>query len=275
MKKLFKQLLEANTAKEVTDLLETLIDEYNVSWTPVGGYKDNIATINIGTDPAAGLAERITNAIDAVIELEWQKQGKPTDIVSPRTASENWFNLKDGKLRSIDNASDKKIQELARKIKVTLRDSERENYPTVEIRDQGIGIKGDDFSKTILSLHGQNKISKLFLMGAYGQGGSTALSYNNYTIIISKPAITEKKEKAKTSWTIVRINPGNINSDKLEWFEYCVDSANGQPFNIELEDKDFTPGTLVRHIGMDLGKYTAKMTGPTSSLWYLGEGLVF
>ena len=112
-------------------------------------------------------------------------------------------------------------------------------------------------------------------MGAYGQGGSTALSYNNYTIIISKPAITEKKEKAKTSWTIVRINPGNINSDKLEWFEYCVDSANGQPFNVELEDKDFTPGTLVRHIGMDLGKYTAKMTGPTSSLWYLVHHYLF
>lgn len=67
------------------------------------------------------------------------------------------------------------MQELARKIKATLRDSERENYPTVEIRDHGIGIKGDDFSKTILSLYGQNKISKLYLMGAYGQGGSTAL----------------------------------------------------------------------------------------------------
>ena len=49
MKKIFKQLLEANTAKEVTDLLEVLIDNYNVSWTPVGGYKDNIATINIGS----------------------------------------------------------------------------------------------------------------------------------------------------------------------------------------------------------------------------------
>jgi len=275
MKKIFKQLLEANTAKEVTDLLEVLIDNYNVSWTPVGGYKDNIATINIGTDPAAGLAERITNAIDAVIELEWQRQGKPTDINSPRTASENWFSLKEGKLRNIDNASDKKVQELARKIKITLRDSERENYPTVEIRDHGIGIKGDDFSKTILSLHGQNKISKLFLMGAYGQGGSTALSYNNYTIIISKPALTDKKEKAKVSWTIVRINPGNINSDKLEWFEYCVDNSNGQPFNLEIEDKEFEHGTLVRHIGMDLGKYTAKMTGPTSSLWYLVHHYLF
>lgn len=273
--KIFQQLLNANTAKEVTDLLEILIEDYNVDWAPVGGYKDNIATINIGTDPAAGLAERITNAIDAVIDLEWRNQDKPQDIKSPRTASENWFKITEGKLRTIKNASDKKIQELARKIKVTLRDSERENYPTVEIRDNGIGVKGEDFSKTILSLHGQNKISKLFLMGAYGQGGSTALSFNNYTIIISKPALTEDKIKTKTSCTIVRVNPGNYESDKLEWFEYCIDKGTGQPFNIEVDDKKFLHGTLVRHIGMDLGKYTAKMTGPTSSLWYLVHHYLF
>lgn len=275
MEKIFENLLVANTAKEVTDLLENLIDNYNVQWIPVGGYKDNIATINIGTDPAAGLAERMTNAIDAVMELEWQKQGKPNHFTSPRIAAENWFNLKEGKLRNIENAVDKKIQELAKKIKITLRDSERDNYPTVEIRDQGVGIKGDDFSKTILSLHGQNKISKLFLMGAYGQGGSTALSYNNYTIIISKPALGDKKDTDEVSWTIVRINPGNIDSDKLEWFEYCVDQKNGQPFNLKISDKVFNHGTLIRHIGMDLGKYTAKITGPTSSLWYLAHHYLF
>ena len=275
MKKLFQQLLQANTAKEVTDVLEKLIDENNVQWTPVGGYKDNIATINIGTDPAAGLAERITNAIDAVLELEWIKRKKPNDVDNPRIASQQWFNIKDGKLRTIESALDKKIQELAKKIKVTLRDSERENYPTVEIRDQGIGIRCEDFYRTILSLHGQNKISKLFLMGAYGQGGSTALSYNNYTIIISRPAIVENKENPQVAWTIVRINPGNINSDKLEWFEYCVNGSNGQPFTLEISNKDFVPGTLVRHIGMDLGKYTAKMTGPTSSLWYLVHHYLF
>jgi hypothetical protein len=275
MKKIFEELIKANTAKEVTDLLENLIDNYNVQWTPVGGYKDNIATINIGTDPAAGLTERMTNAIDAVMELEWHKQGKPDNFNSPRKAAENWFDLKEGKLRNIDNASDKKIQELAKKIRVTLRDSERENYPTVEIRDEGIGVKADDFSRTILSLHGQNKISKLFLMGAYGQGGSTALSYNNYTIIISKPALGDKKTTEEVSWTIVRINPGNVDSDKLEWFEYCVDKSNGQPFNFKASDDIFKHGTLIRHIGMDLGKYTTKITGPTSSLWYLAHHYLF
>jgi len=275
MNEIFSQLLKANTAKEVTDVLELLIDKYNVNWLPVGGYKDNIATINIGTDPAAGLAERITNAIDAVLELEWHKQNNPTDINSPRTASAKWFDISEGKLRTIDNAYDKHIQELAKRIKVTLRDSERDNYPTVEIRDKGIGIKGENFSKTILSLHGQNKISKLFLMGAYGQGGSTALSYNNYTIIISKEALRSDKDKPSISWSIVRINPGNIESDKLEWFEYCVDARNGQPFTLEYSDEDFPAGTLVRHIGMDLGKYTAKITGPTSSLWYLAHHYIF
>ncbi|WP_291131184.1 hypothetical protein [Flavobacterium sp. UBA7682] len=275
MEKLFQELLSANTAKEVTDVLETLIDDYSVDWTPVGGYKDNIATINIGTDPAAGLAERLTNAIDAVMELEWKIQGEPNNINSPRMASQTWFDLEEGRLKNVENASDKKIQELAKKIKVTLRDSERENYPTVEIRDQGIGVKGDDFSKTILSLHGQNKISKLFLMGAYGQGGSTALSYNNYTIIISKPALGEENVKDEISWTIVRINPGNVDSDKLEWFEYCINKSTGQPFNLKDSKGIFNHGTLIRHIGMDLGKYTAKITGPTSSLWYLAHHYLF
>ncbi|MBI3232837.1 MAG: hypothetical protein HYZ42_02155, partial [Bacteroidetes bacterium] len=37
----------------------------------------------------------------------------------------------------------------------------------------------------------------------------------------------------------------------------------------------FKPGTLVRHIGMDIGKYKAKITGPTSSLWYLAHHYMF
>lgn len=275
MKRTFELLMKANTVKEVTDILIDLTEDADLDWLPVGGFKDNVATINMGTDPAAGLAERITNAIDAVLELEWLKQNKPADIESPRTASQKWFSITEGKLNSIENASDKKISELARRIKVTMRDSERENYPTVEIRDNGIGIRGEDFKSTILSLHGQNKLSKLFLMGAYGQGGSTALSYNNYTIIISKPAIKDKKEKPLVSWTIVRINPGNIKTDKLEWFEYCVNKTTQSPFTIELGDKEFEHGTLVRHVAMDVSKYTAKMTGPTSSLWYLVHHYLF
>ena len=40
--------------------MEIISDKYSLQWTPVGGYKDNNATINIWTDPAAGLTDRIT-----------------------------------------------------------------------------------------------------------------------------------------------------------------------------------------------------------------------
>ncbi|HMJ69646.1 MAG TPA: hypothetical protein VK508_12150 [Cyclobacteriaceae bacterium] len=269
MKKIFELLLKANTSKQVTDVLEKLIDAEDVKWLPVGGKKDNIATINIGTDPAAGLTERITNAIDAVLEMEWNKQGKPKDIKNPRTAVEQWFGTPQGKLKNIVNASDKSVQDLSRRIKVTLKDSEKESFPTMEIRDSGIGLKSEQFSRTILSLHGENKLDKLYLMGAYGQGGSTALSFSNFTIVISKSSLKEKGVKQLVAFTVVRINLGNVDLDKHPWYEYCVDGKNGQPFTLDVDDDKFHPGTLVRHIGMELGKYTSKMTGPTSSLWYL------
>jgi hypothetical protein len=275
MKKIFELLLKANTSKEVTDVLEKLIDDQDVKWLPVGGEKDNLATINIGTDPAAGLTERITNAIDAVLELEWYKQGKPNDIRNPRTAAEQWFNTQQGKLRHIDNVSEKAFQELAKRIRVTLKDSEKENTPTIEIRDKGIGLTAELFHKTILSLHGGNKLHKLYLMGAYGQGGSTALSFSNFTIIMSRPYFQEKKSKSCVSFTIIKINPGDVNLDKHPWYDYCVDGKNGLPFVVEVKDDLFEPGTLVRHIGMDLGKFTAKLTGPTSSLWYLAHHYLF
>lgn len=273
MEKIFEQLQQANTAKEVTDILEVLTENHDIQWKPVGGRGNNQSTINMGTDPAAGLIERITNSIDAVLDLEWYKQGCPEDIDNPRLAAEKWFNLQEGRLRNVTDASAKEIQELARKISVTLKDSEREQFPTVEIRDAGAGISGEDFAKTILSLNDDNKIDKLHQMGAYGQGGSTALSFNTFTIIISRPHKVLKKGNT-TSFTIVRFNDGGLGQRKLGWYEYCVGS-NNLPYSVEIPEKQFQSGTLVRHIGMDLGKYTAKMTGPTSSLWYLAHHYMF
>jgi len=273
MKKILEQLLKATTAKEVTDILEVLTEEHDIKWRAVGDRQNNQSTINMGTDPAAGLVERITNSIDSILDLQWHIEGKTNDFESPRIAAQKWFEIPDGKLRNIKDASGKKIQELARKIKITLLDSEREDFPTVEIRDYGTGIKGEEFSKTILSLNDNNKIDKLHQMGAYGQGGSTALSFNTFTIIISRPNKILKKGD-DVSFTIVRFNDGELGLRKLGWYEYCVGS-NNNPLTVSIPEKDFEAGTLIRHIGMDIGKYTAKLTGPTSSLWYLAHHYMF
>ena len=274
MEKIFKDLLTAYTAEEVRKIL-IKIGKSKMRWEAVGNRKNNLATINIGTDPASGVTERITNAIDAVLEKEWKNQNEPTDIKTPRKASELWFSIEDGKISKIKDALDKRIKNLSDKIQVTLYESGKDTKPTVEIRDKGIGLEPEQFSKTILDLNGNNKIGKLHLMGAYGQGGSTALSYNNLTIIISKPFFGDQRKKKKVAWTVVRINEGDINKDKHEWYEYMVDNYTGQPFTTEIDDNVFEPGTLVRHIMMDLGKFKGKITTPSNSLWYLAHNYLF
>lgn len=274
MEEIFKQLLVAHKPEEVRDVL-IKIGKSKYRFEPVGNRKNNLATINIGTDPAAGVTERITNAIDAVLEKEWIKRDEPTDIRTPRKASELWFEIEDGKISKIRDANDKKLKQLSDLVCVTLFDSGQPTKPTVEVRDKGIGLEPEQFSKTILDLNGNNKIGKLHLMGAYGQGGSTALSYNDLTIIVSKPYFGDQRKKKKVAYTIVRINPGDINKDKHEWYEYMVDQSTGQPFVCEISDNEFEPGTLVRHIMMDLGKYKGKITTPSNSLWYLSHNFLF
>lgn len=274
MEEIFKKLLNAHQPEQVRDVL-ILIGKSKYRFEPVGNRKNNLATINIGTDPAAGVTERITNAIDAVLEKEWLNQGQPIDIKSPRKASELWYGIEGGKLSKISDPHDKTLRELSDLVNITLYDSGQPSKPTVEIRDKGIGLEPEQFSKTILDLNGNNKIGKLHLMGAYGQGGSTALSYNDLTIIISKQFFGDQRKKKKVAWTIVRINPGDINKDKHEWYEYMVDNNTGQPFVTEISDEEFEPGTLVRHIMMDLGRYKGKITTPSNSLWYLAHNFLF
>ncbi|TXE15364.1 hypothetical protein ES692_17050 [Psychroserpens burtonensis] len=274
MEQIFKDLLIAHKAEEVRRII-IKIGKSKMRWDAVGNRKNNLATINIGTDPASGVTERITNAIDAVLEKEWKIKEEPTDIKSPRKASEIWYGIPDGRISKIEDALDNRIQDLSDKIQVTLFDSGKDTKPTVEIRDKGIGLEPEQFSETILDLNGNNKIGKLHLMGAYGQGGSTALSYNNLTIIISKPFFGDQRKKKKVAFTIVRINEGDINKDKHEWYEYMVDKSTGQPFTLEIDDDVFEPGTLVRHIMMDIGKYKGVITTQTNSLWYLAHNYLF
>ena len=208
--------------------------------------------------------------------MEWKIQNEPEGFRTPRRAIESWYGIEDGKISNIKSARDKKIDSLSDKVQVTLYDSGKDSKPTVEIRDKGIGLEPEEFSKTILELNGSNKIGKLHLMGAFGQGGSTALAFNNYTIIISKPHFKkDERKKSKVSFSIVRINPGDVEKDKHEWYEYMVNKATGQPFTLEVSDDDFEAGTLVRHILMDLGKYSGSMTAPQRGLWYLAHNYLF
>ena len=129
----FRRLLKAYTPDEVIQILDE-IGEPNIRFEPVGGRRNNLATINIGSDPAAGVTERITNAIDSVLEKEWTYRNQPDDFPSPRRAVESWFGLEEGKISKIREVQDSRLKTLSQLINVCLYDSGHDAKPTVEVR---------------------------------------------------------------------------------------------------------------------------------------------
>lgn len=76
-------------------------------WAPLGGKEGNFGLVNIGSDPALAFVERITNAIDAV--LERYAEAATAELVraseTPREASAILVPIPDGRLRNLDAAS--------------------------------------------------------------------------------------------------------------------------------------------------------------------------
>lgn len=271
----FDHLISATTVHDITDALDLLSSAHRIGWRYVGNNENNLATINLGSDPAAGVIERVTNAIDAILEREWNQQGQPTNVTSPRQAVSQWFGIEGGHLSNVEDLRASTIVSVSGQVEITLRDSERRDRPTIDIRDYGVGIKADDFNRSILSLNGSRKLRKLFLAGAFGQGGSTALSYSLYTLIFSRAAPSEAGGMNPVAVTLVRFNPGDPRTDKHGVYEYMIDHRTGHPFTFEVPEDVFPSGTLVRHVSMDLGKYSNIMTAPTGSLWYLTQHYLF
>ena len=267
-----RDLLGVYSVDSVVEFIESLSADEDIRWRLVGDRENNLATINLGSDPAAGVVERITNAIDAVTDRKWESEGKPDDIHSPRMAAQEWFGIENGTLTSYTDKLPSDLVEISRLVSVVLNESGDPKSPTVDIRDRGIGLTRQDFPDTILSLNASMKLKKRFLAGAFGQGGSTALAYSAYTLIATR---YYRDADPTVSFTIVRFNPGNYSSDKHGTYEYLVSSDN-LPFSCVVgQGEEFEPGTLVRHVKMDVGKFSSVMTAPRNSLWYLAHHYLF
>lgn len=277
---LLDRVLEATKVHEVTEVIEAIVADRRLAWKPAGDNDNNLAIINLGSDPGAGVIERVTNAFDAVLELEWNERGEPSHLLSPRSAVEQWFGIRDGKLENVADLRSPEITELSKRVMVSIDESERLERPTVSVRDYGTGIKAEDFATTILSLNKSRKLRKLFLAGAFGQGGSTALAYSPYTVIVSRAKSTSDGGAGRphvnpVAFTIIRFNRGDSRFDKHGVYEYMVDHGTGQPITIAANERVFPHGTLVRHVSMDLNRYKSVITSPTGSLWFLAHNYLF
>src|SRR5437667_3564623 len=116
-------LTTVNNADEMHKWIVAL-ESQGFNWKPVGGISNNSGTVEIGSDPGESLNERITNAIDAVLEREWrEKHFSESQPASPREAVTRWFRIPGGKLSNLPQESRRKLAEM---IQVILLESGQE-----------------------------------------------------------------------------------------------------------------------------------------------------
>ncbi len=179
-------LLDTDKATQVS----ALVDKYclahadEIRWRAVGDRPNNTGPIGAAGDPARALLERVTNAIDAVIEKAHQDhEGKPT-CSSPREAVQTWFGVPTQGLHKLADAAARKLAQES--VTLVLHEGEGPDKRTVDVIDHGTGLTQAQMPMTILSLNAENKLDKFYLAGAFGQGGSATLSSSSATLIASR-----------------------------------------------------------------------------------------
>jgi hypothetical protein len=174
-------------------------------WRPVGDQLSNAGAIEVSADEANPLVERVVNAIEAVVELkvaEWHEANQGRQLPSrPKPVIEDVFGIPQGEARLLSN---REAPLLAHNVEMILRG--RRDTPTVVVRDRGMGIHYSDFPRTIVSLGQSTKGQKPYLIGMYGQGGSSTFDKCEYTVIVSRrhPSYLSSGAEDTIGWTIVR-----------------------------------------------------------------------
>ena len=225
VRKLLFKLLHADREAEVEGALKASgLWDHEPSWRLLGDREDNYATIGAqAVIPEAALAEKITNATDAVLMRRCREQGiepkGPDAPISVRKAVARFFDVNpdaaySGSLEMWDSA---KIREVARSTtSIALTGDQRRqvnrrrNYPSVTILDRGEGQTPEMQPATLLSLGNSLKRDIAFTHGKFAMGGTAALRFcggSHFQLVLSRraPALaTEDGESSDWGFTIVR-----------------------------------------------------------------------
>jgi hypothetical protein len=272
------ELVRARDLAKAQAIVKSLETKQGFRWRAVGDNDSNYGVINIGSDPGLALVERVTNAIDAVIEREAERQrrnGKVKFHYSPREAVEKWLKVPAGRLVNLNITQ---RQALADDVVVSLYSGSVKRRPTVGIRDFGIGLTASEIPRTILSLNAGNKLSKQYLAGAYGQGGSTTLPYSpDGTMVVSRkqPEFLADGDRDLVAVTLARFNPLDVEINKTGRYEFLVGPEDEVAAVPTAKLKEFEPGTSVIHFDMQITRYAARMTQLTGSIWWLLQNALF
>lgn len=286
---ILRAFLAATSSSEFRNILNEIGDHSNVNldeafgpfhlyWHAFGNNPSNISSIGLGTKPGRSLTERLTNAIDAILE----DRVRP-NVELPRSAREaakQWFG------RPITGPEDGLFkwnygsQSYDRRIAVVLNSSGEKSAPTVDVFDDGIGIAPDEFPGTILSLQSGNKIRKWYLQGAFGQGGASTLAFGDYALIVSR----SKDNPRLVGFTVIRVLKLDESYKEDSYAYLCQKDSAGRITvpSCQLADEPLevyaarqgvklptiSKGTLVRHISYKLNKLDSSLNPSPGNLYH-------
>jgi hypothetical protein len=297
--RLFEKLYAATTSEQVSLILSELGDRSDqapnapigssgLEWRLFGDTLSNQSSIGLGTKPGRSITERVTNAFDAILEKRAQ-QHQGIMPLSPSAAAERWFGRPstgpDTGLFSWKYAQD----QYDKLVSMVLLPSGKSGTATIDVIDRGSGIPNAKLPTTILSLQQGNKITKKYLAGAYGQGGSATLSFCDYALIISHSI----DEPELISFTVVRIL--SMSDDyKVDAYAYlALSTANKGVPCIQMKALElypgiadrgdlskllgnaFTNGTIVRHYSYRLTGLDGKLGPGAGNLYHFLQSSLF
>jgi hypothetical protein len=281
------RLLAVRTAADVEAIVAAIP---NARWRHLGDKPGNYALVHVGSDPADALMERVTNAMDAVLEREAERRGE-LGLPDPREAASKLLGVPAGRIWKMKDGPSATREEarraLAKQVVLTLREGTRREHPTAVVADAGIGQHPSNFPSTLTSLNESNKRDKFYLLGAYGWGGASVYAFSKYTVVVSRrqPDLLDAGQDDSVGWTIIRYN--DLEGDrysKTGVYEYLVlddpSDALGavprlDPADLPKTHADYA-GTIVAMVDFELSRYVSEPTWRGSkSMWVLAGALMF
>ena len=234
-------------------------------WIPVGMDRGNGGRIKLAGEPMNPLAERLVNGMESLIELarirELLRNSGAVMPASPRDAVLRYFGFP--KLDSIerldeDERKDKRalVDKVRKELSITLDHDKKSKEFAVTIRDHGMGQVPAMTHKTLLSLGRTDKADKPYLIGVFGQGGSSAFSISKYSIIVTRraPNIRGLGDDPGVGWSIIReIHPKGRRDPYYAYLAATEDGAVPRAEAAEGDKANFIQGAHFCHIGYDFG----------------------
>lgn len=241
-------------------------------WMPVGRERGNAGRIKQANQPVSPIAERTVNGMEALIEMARQREistnANIAAPVTPRDAVTRYFGIPSlDQLPKLDNSPQSKVirgkaRELAKQLRVRLLFDKLNKKFTVAIEDDGIGQPPSEMHRTLLSLGSTTKADKWYLIGVFGQGGSSAYSECKYSWVMSRRAKDLLGGAIDgAGWTIIKhVFPKDRRDD---YFAYLACHPDGRVPFVSAAEADLATiphGTRFVHIEYDFGRGGSAIT---------------